>query len=194
MGRRLSDHDYLVRSRMDAIFKDLLREPHDKILDIGCGSRPYRSLLRGSVGIDYNSGDIHAVGESLPIKSESIDLVFSTQVLEHVDDPAKFLSEAYRVLKPGGHLILSTHGTYPIHAERDFWRWTEAGLRRLFSEFREVKVIPVGGYWLCLCQLAAWFLRGSPVSFLIPLINLIGSHELIKNDKLVCVYVIVGKR
>ena len=130
----LSQHDYLVRSQMDKIFKYILMDANfDKVLDIGCGSRPYKSLFHNSIGIDYNSGDIHATGENLPIKSESVDLVFSTQTLEHVEDPKTFLLEARRVLKPGGRIILSTHGTYPIHADKDYWRWTDKGLGKLFK-------------------------------------------------------------
>jgi SAM-dependent methyltransferase len=50
-----------------------------------------------------------AVGENLPFPSESMDLVYSITVLEHVTDPARVLAEAVRVLKPGGYL----HFTFP---------------------------------------------------------------------------------
>lgn len=51
-----------------------------------------------------NSVILNAKAESLPFESNSFDLVYSTNVLEHVDDPTKVLSESIRVLKPGGYL------------------------------------------------------------------------------------------
>jgi SAM-dependent methyltransferase len=56
--------------------------------------------------------------------------VLSTQVLEHVLDPDVYLRECYRVLRPGGRLLLSTHGFMFYHPDPDdYWRWTCAGLR-----------------------------------------------------------------
>lgn len=45
---------------------------------------------------------VSACGEAIPLKSNSFDIVYSTSVLEHVKDPEKVISEALRVLKPGG--------------------------------------------------------------------------------------------
>ena len=58
------------------------------------------------------------------------DCVLSSQVLEHVTDPQRYLTEARRLLKPGGSLIVSTHGIWPYHPDpTDFWRWTADGLQ-----------------------------------------------------------------
>jgi SAM-dependent methyltransferase len=63
------------------------------------------------------------------VAPESYDMVLSTQVLEHVSSPQAYLREAFRVLKPGGVLLLSTHGVYPDHGcPFDYWRWTADGL------------------------------------------------------------------
>ena len=58
-----------------------------------------------------------------------MDYVISSQVLEHVASPGRYLREAHRMLKPGGKLLLSTHGLWPYHpTPTDFRRWTRAGL------------------------------------------------------------------
>jgi SAM-dependent methyltransferase len=58
--------------------------------------------------------------------------VLSTQVLEHVQDPDVYLAECARLLRPGGSLVLSTHGSMYYHADPDdYWRWTMAGLALL---------------------------------------------------------------
>jgi ubiquinone/menaquinone biosynthesis C-methylase UbiE len=55
-----------------------------------------------------------AVGEALPFPDESFDVVYSSYVLEHVQDPVQVLSESVRVLKPGGILSfeLPNHLSY----------------------------------------------------------------------------------
>ena len=58
-------------------------------------------------------------------------MVLSTQVLAHVEDPNKYLSECFRLLKPGGELILSTNNSFADNdCPNDFQRWTAEGLRR----------------------------------------------------------------
>lgn len=47
--------------------------------------------------------------ENLPFEANSFDFVVSTLVLCTVDDPAKALAEAHRVLKPGGKLVFLEH-------------------------------------------------------------------------------------
>ncbi len=50
---------------------------------------------------------INAAGEALPLPSAAFDLVVSWDVLEHVQDPAAVLSEIARVLRPGGHALVT---------------------------------------------------------------------------------------
>jgi len=73
------------------------------------------------------------------------DAVILSEVLEHVTDPADVLYQCGCVLKPGGHLILSTPFMYRIHEKtpedpettepglKDYWRFTPNGLALLFS-------------------------------------------------------------
>ena len=72
--------------------------------------------------VKYNTIDenriINAAGENIPFGDNTFDVVFSTNVLEHVDNPAKVLCEALRVLKPGGILQIiypNYHSYYDGH-------------------------------------------------------------------------------
>lgn len=113
-----------------------------EIVDVGCGDRPYEALLRPVtaryVGVDWTARpnvDVVAPAEDLPFADASFDLLLSTQVLEHVDDPARVVAESYRVLRPGGLALISTHGVIGYHPNPDdYWRWTHAGLARLLQE------------------------------------------------------------
>lgn len=107
-----------------------------KILDYGCGCSPYRDLFPNCEyrRADYlDTGDLDfriEPGKPLPEKDETYDLILSTQVLEHVNEPDLYLAECFRLLKPGGRLLLSTHGTFPDHGcPYDFRRWTADGLK-----------------------------------------------------------------
>jgi SAM-dependent methyltransferase len=116
---------------------ELLR-PGGRIVDYGCADRPYEPLFRRKfpdyVGADL-AGNVYAdvtiaPDGSLPLNDASADCVLSTQVLEHVAQPGAYLAEARRVLRPGGRLVLSTHGNWPYHPDpHDYWRWTLQGLR-----------------------------------------------------------------
>lgn len=117
---------------------DLALSSGARVLDYGCADMPYRSLLPPGVeyvGADLVGNDAASVSikpdGTLPVPDESFDAVLSTQVLEHVQDPRVYLSECLRVLRPGGRLLLSTHGVFPYHPDPvDLWRWTCEGLRR----------------------------------------------------------------
>lgn len=112
-----------------------------KVLDYGCADAPYRSELPEGivyVGADIAGNtvaDVTLAGDgSLPLDDATVDLVLSTQVLEHVNDPGLYLSESFRVLKPGGSLVLSTHGIMYYHPDpQDHWRWTRTGLSKILE-------------------------------------------------------------
>jgi SAM-dependent methyltransferase len=123
----------------------------DAVLDFGSGSTPYRSLF---AGFDrYVTADLSGEGAELiidngrvPADDATFDAVLSTQVLEHVLDPDAYLTEARRLLKPRGQLVLSTHGIYRYHpTPEDFWRWTGPGLRQQMERcgFVVNEMIPV---------------------------------------------------
>ena len=138
LAPRLWDTDWLMLSGMARIFRSLLAEivaPGEHVLDFGCGDSPYRSLVAAAGG-EYLGADFDAdadvrisSGGILPLADASVDVVLSIQVLEHVRELDTYFGEIRRVLRPGGRLVLSTHGTWLYHPHpEDHWRWTRTGL------------------------------------------------------------------
>lgn len=127
----------MLRDRLKELIDSDRLTPGERLLDFGCGNRPYRSFFEEKFG-EYLGADLEGnptadviIGPDggLPLDDGSVDCVLSSQVLEHVPDPAGYLAEAFRVLRPGGSLLLSTHGIWPYHPDpTDFWRWTKDGL------------------------------------------------------------------
>jgi SAM-dependent methyltransferase len=107
------------------------------ILDYGAGASPYKVYFPNS---DYRRADITDAptlrykikpDSTIAEADETFDLIISTQVAEHVPNPEVYFKECFRLLKPGGKLILSTHGIWDQHGSPyDFQRWTDFGLIR----------------------------------------------------------------
>lgn len=74
----------------------------------------------------------HVDMQELPFEDESFDAVISDQVIAHLPDPRRAMTEAFRVLKKGG-LGIHTTRTYgpPSRHPEDYFRFTSAGLRAL---------------------------------------------------------------
>jgi SAM-dependent methyltransferase len=109
------------------------------LVDFGCGDMPYRPVIEPKVGkylgvdLEMNTkAEYHIDFDSkTTLPDNYADIVLSNQVLEHVDTPSGYLHEAYRILKPGGTIILTTHGYWFYHpTPNDYWRWTSAGLKK----------------------------------------------------------------
>ena len=78
-------------------------------------------------GLDY----VIKPDQSCDAPSSAYDIVLSTQTAEHVPDPTAYFQEIFRLTKPGGRAIITTHGTSEDHGlPYDFQRWTAEGLRR----------------------------------------------------------------
>jgi SAM-dependent methyltransferase len=131
---------YLSLSDLLLALQNLRPKEVSRVLDYGCGGSPYRPLFGNCVyhradlsghDLDYQYGS----DSRLPVADGGYDLVLSTQVLEHVEEPVLYLKECHRILKQNGRLLLTTHGTFEDHAcPFDYWRWTAFGLQKLIEK------------------------------------------------------------
>jgi SAM-dependent methyltransferase len=144
------DMYYIHLSDLMLFLESYRKESFSQFLDYGCGGSPYRPLFKTDsyLRADYvDCGGIDLLigaDGKLDLPNDSCDAVLSTQVLEHVFSPGTYLSEAFRVLRPGGKLILTTHGIWEDHGcPYDFRRWTSDGLRRELEQagFRVTRAV-----------------------------------------------------
>jgi ubiquinone/menaquinone biosynthesis C-methylase UbiE len=110
-----------------------------KVLDIGCGTGRYSLEISQScgaemVGLDYSGGMLSEANakfrgmwlrgdaSSLPVEPGTFDAAIMMLVLQHVDDEVMAISEAWRILKPGGRLVIATvsHARIKRHIMRHF--------------------------------------------------------------------------
>lgn len=141
-----------------------------RILDVGCGVKPYYPFFAGVaseyVGVDVvenPAAELLGPVEALPVEDASFDVVLCTQVLEHCDDPAQAVRELRRVTRPGGRVLASTHGVQVYHPSPvDYWRWTHEGLRRLFEQngnWAALDVEPAAGTGSALAMLLGTYVE-----------------------------------
>jgi SAM-dependent methyltransferase len=115
-----------------------------RTLDIGAQNSPYAALFPNRIALDIKPGRGVAVigdAQALGIGSETFDAIVCTEVLEHLPEPRRAIDEMFRVLRPGGSLLLTTRFLFPIHdAPHDYFRYTKYGLRHLLRQFEIVEL------------------------------------------------------
>jgi len=148
-------------------------KPCGRVLDVGCGTFFYAPVLEErfeeAVGLDFSRPMLAAgmaerqndpgcralfcagLADALPFPAQSFDAVLGLDVIHHLEDPRRFLSEARRVLVPGGDYLgiepnLCNPGMLAAHLlppeERGALRWNWPGrLRSLVAEFFEPPVL-----------------------------------------------------
>jgi SAM-dependent methyltransferase len=118
----------------------------EKILDVGCGAKPYRNLFLtpSYLGIDVKGGglrdrtkqvDKFFDGKKIPYSDKLFSVCIATEVLEHTPIPDILISEMNRELVPGGKLFVSMPFVWPEHGlPFDFQRFTKEKHAILFKK------------------------------------------------------------
>ncbi len=164
---------YIYQVERDLLRQGVAKHAHvlkGKVLDVGCGRlMRYRDLLSGAteyvrLDVDPESHpDVVASAEEIPLQDASVDGILCNQVLGDVVHPERAIADCFRVLKPGGHMILTEALMNESHDEpHDFWRFTRFGLNELFCSvgFEVVVIERLGGFFSVIVQFwSRWFIQ-----------------------------------
>ena len=170
IGRAMENIEIDSRARFEGL-----------VLDVGAGWSEYGEALsrKGSSSVitldlrTQTKPDVAAdLEKGIPFRDNSLDGIFLNNVLEHVANIGTVISEAHRVLKPGGRFILTTPFLVPVHrytspdeSYDDFWRFSDSAMRHLLRDFSKVDIIAcntgpfVGGLAISYYALTFRFIR-----------------------------------
>tara|TARA_B100000787_G_scaffold169621_1_gene161397 strand:+ start:1345 stop:2070 length:726 start_codon:yes stop_codon:yes gene_type:complete len=138
-----------------------------KLLDVGCGSKPYEKMfhVNNYIGIDietsghnHNNSKIDKFydGKNIPFDDLEFDYVFSSEVLEHVFNLDELLCEINRVLKKGGKFGFTCPFVWDEHEQPyDYARYTSFAIKHLLKKhgFKLVQFIKSTGYFETVMQM-----------------------------------------
>lgn len=116
-----------------------------KLLDFGCGSKPYKKLfdVQEYIGLDieksghlikHDEVDVYYDGKTIPFIDNHFDSIFSSEAFEHIFNLEEILTELHRVIKPGGYMLITLPFVWDEHEiPYDFARYTSFGIQHLLK-------------------------------------------------------------
>lgn len=164
--RVASDFVDLQLGLIEAGLREVAPLARGRLLDVGCGDKPYEPLFRPHVteylGLEHapswsataasarGGPDVVYSGPRLPFDDASFETVLCVQVLEHTPRPRELVAELGRVLKKDGLLVLMAPFSFRLHEEpHDYFRFSVHGLRELCAGagLTIVEARPLGSLW-----------------------------------------------
>ena len=140
-----------------------------KVLDLGAGGAKYKGLIlkraeeyRACDAIKNESIDDICDVLNLKYPEEHFDTIVSTQVIEHIPNPYRMVSQIRKVLKVGGKAILTAPFLVPMHSDPDdYFRFTKDGLSEIFKQagFEILESGHYGGFFIVMSEIIhfSWF-------------------------------------
>jgi SAM-dependent methyltransferase len=116
--------------------------PRVRCIDVGAGNTPYCDDVVAAFGVEHyvaidlvpsDRTSIVADARALPVRSGSVDLLMSFDVIQHVAETERVIEEMARVLAPGGYMVITFPFLYAECDFRDYQRWTMEGMCELLN-------------------------------------------------------------
>ncbi|MDI9636885.1 methyltransferase domain-containing protein [Kamptonema cortianum] len=169
--RKLEDHYWWFVSRRNLALRLLKNrsQPDHKILDVGCGTGALLHQIQQqfwAAGLDFSHHALSfsrqrglkhllfADAQSIPLNDGSFDTVISLDTIEHVPNDAAAISEIFRVLKPGGTIIMN------VPAFSWLWGPHDVALMhyRRYHRRQVIELLTQSGFQIEKCSYSVFFL------------------------------------
>ena len=137
---------YFIRRPLFLNIRMLAPQLSGRLLDFGCGRKPYENLFKVKeyIGVDMEDTghghknskiDVYYDGKNIPFPDESFDSVFCSEVFEHVFNLDEIIIEIKRVMKKGGQILITVPFSWNEHeVPYDFARYTSFGITHLLEK------------------------------------------------------------
>ncbi len=137
---------YFARKGLYQNVSELVKKLHGRVLDIGCGQKPYQLLCNATeyIGLEVDTpenrenkkADFFYDGKLMPFQNSNFDSLITNQVFEHVFNPNDFLRELNRVVKTNGLLLMTVPFVWDEHEQPyDYARYSSFGLKYILNEY-----------------------------------------------------------
>jgi SAM-dependent methyltransferase len=182
------------------------------VLNAGSGWRDVSHLVGGDLvnqDLPYPGEDrknLHIVSplHEIPRPDGFFDCILNIAVMEHVGNPHEVMHELCRVLKPGGHMILSVPFLQPEHkVPTDFQRYTRDGLMRLCTDagLTVIESKPIFSVYHTLHWIVReWLLMSDSISFralrvaLLPLLRAAARRSTLTSDIVASCFMVIARK
>lgn len=145
---------YFIRRGLLEGIKSNAKEMRGKLLDFGCGNKPYKDLfiVDQYIGLDISKSghdhkdediDVYYDGKRIPFNDKYFDCLFSSEVFEHIFNLEEIIKEINRVLKLNAKILLTIPFVWDEHEKPfDFARYTSFGIKFLLEKngFRVIDI------------------------------------------------------
>jgi SAM-dependent methyltransferase len=138
---------YFIRNALLKKIEQYAPELNGRLLDFGCGSKPYQSLFTNVteyIGVDYageghshvnESIDVMYDGKTIPFPDEHFDSIFTSEVFEHIFNLESIIPELKRVMKKRSKILITCPFVWNEHeVPVDYARYTQFALKHLLEK------------------------------------------------------------
>lgn len=156
--RKMETYEVIKKSKVLPLIP-----PHKRALNLGCGPGIYTGALHEPVSADLNQQYLNTLpngvqcdAENLPFTRSSFDFVLFTDVIEHVKNDGKALSEIYRILRNNGRMLLTTQNSHSLNyliegfyqkiIRRRSWMGWDASHLRFYTPKALAKMLSASGF------------------------------------------------
>ncbi len=178
---------FIIRSGLYRSVRSNARALTGRLLDFGCGSKPYRNLFKVDeyIGLDikesgnhkeHKTADVYYDGTTIPFENDTFDSIFTSEVFEHVFNLDEVLKDLGRVLKVEGKVLITVPFVWDEHeVPYDFGRYSSYGIKFLLERqgFEVIEITKSSDFILTVFQLYISYIyqqiiRFKPLLILLP--------------------------